>query len=37
MARVCSGVLPQQEPTMLICPARAYSPRIAAICSGVSS
>ena len=37
IAAVCSGVDPQHEPAMLRSPARAHSPRAAAICSGVSS
>ena len=34
---MCSGVVPQQPPTMLSRPARANSPRTAAMSSGVSS
>ena len=37
IAAVCSGVDPQHDPAMLSRPARAHSPRAAAICSGVSS
>src|SRR5439155_1427381 len=37
MAAMCSGVVPQQPPAMLIQPARAHSPIWRAIDSGVSS
>ena len=37
IARMCSGVLPQQPPTTFSRPARANSPSTSAICSGVSS
>src|SRR5690606_12322418 len=37
IARMWSGVVPQQPPTMLTRPARAHSPICAAVCSGVSS
>ena len=37
MARICSGVVPQQPPTMFTSPASAHSPRWPAVSSGVSS
>jgi hypothetical protein len=37
MARICSGVVPQQPPTMLTSPSRANPPMKAAMVSGVSS
>jgi hypothetical protein len=37
MARIWSGVVPQQPPMMLMKPLAAQSPSSAAICAGVSS
>ena len=37
IARMCAGVVPQHPPTMFSKPARAHSPRLRAIESGVSS
>ena len=37
IAWMCSGVVPQQPPTMLSQPLRAKSPSTSAMCSGVSS
>ncbi len=37
MARICSGVVPQQPPSILRKPLDANSPKMAAVCCGVSS